>query len=105
MDILLVEDEPQVVSFIKKGLEAEQFSVEVAKDGLEAQSRAEKYLYDLIILDVVLPEQNGFQVCEHLRQSKIDTPVIFLTCKDDLDDRVRGFQAGANDYLTKPFAF
>ena len=105
MDILLVEDEPEVVSFIKKGLEAEQFTVEVARDGLEALSKAEKYLYDIIILDVVLPDRNGFQVCEHLRQNRIDTPIIFLTCKDDLDDRVKGFQVGANDYLTKPFAF
>ena len=105
MDILLVEDEPEVVSFIKKGLEAEQFSVEVARDGLEAQDKAAKYLYDLIILDVVLPDRNGFLVCQYLRQNRIDTPVIFLTCKDDLDDRVKGFQVGANDYLTKPFAF
>ena len=102
---MIVEDERKVASFIKKGLEEEYFSVDTAhngKDGLELASTEE---YDLIILDVMIPYMDGITVTKELRKRKILTPVLLLTVNDSVNDKVEGLDAGADDYLTKPFAF
>lgn len=102
---MIVEDEKKVASFIKKGLEEEYFSVDTAhngKDGLELASTEE---YDLIILDVMIPYMDGITVTKELRKRKILTPVLLLTVNDSVNDKVEGLDAGADDYLTKPFAF
>jgi heavy metal response regulator len=105
MRILLVEDEKKVASFIKKGLEEEFYSVDVAYDGKEGQRLAVTEEYDLIILDIMLPFKDGFTVLKELRNEKISIPVLFLTAKDTLSDKVQGLDSGADDYLPKPFAF
>ena len=105
MRILLVEDEKKVASFIKKGLEEEFYSVDAAYDGKEGLQLALTEDYDLIILDVMLPFKNGFTVLQELREEKVSIPVLFLTAKDTLSDKVQGLDAGADDYLPKPFAF
>lgn len=105
MTILVVEDEIKISRFIKKGLEMEHYTVEVAYDGQEGFEMAELNSYDLIILDIMLPKMSGIEVCKKLRQSKVDTPIIMLTARDTIEDRVKGLDAGADDYLTKPFAF
>ena len=105
MRILLVEDEKKVASFIKKGLEEEFYSVDVAYDGKEGLRLALIEEYDLIILDIMLPFKDGFTVLKELRNEKISIPVLFLTAKDTLSDKVQGLDSGADDYLPKPFAF
>ncbi len=105
MDLLIVEDDPWVASFIRKGLEGEQFGVELASDGKCAIERSSSETYDLIILDVMLPVMDGFEVCRHLRTRGVQTPILMLTAKDDVDEKVRGLELGADDYLTKPFEF
>lgn len=105
MRILVIEDEKKVASFIKKGLEEEFFTVDVAyngKDGLELASTEE---YDLIILDIMIPFIDGITLTKELRKRKIITPILLLTVKDSVNDKVEGLDAGADDYLTKPFAF
>ncbi|MBU1862907.1 MAG: response regulator transcription factor [Candidatus Omnitrophica bacterium] len=105
MRILLVEDERRIASFIKRGLQGNQYVVDVAYDGVKGLYLAEINTYDLIILDVMLPEKNGMVVCKELREKKIDTPVLMLTARDTVCDKVSGLDSGADDYLTKPFAF
>jgi DNA-binding response OmpR family regulator len=105
MRILLVEDDPKVASFIRKGLEEEQFRVDLAEDGDEALDRALDGQHDLMILDIMLPGRNGMSVLSEIRRRHIDTPVLMLTAKDTVDDRVAGLNAGCDDYLPKPFAF
>jgi DNA-binding response OmpR family regulator len=105
MTILVVEDEVKISRFIKKGLEMEHYTVETAFDGLEALEKAEINNYDLIVLDVLLPKLNGIETCQKLRDKKIDTPILMLTARDTVEDRVAGLDAGADDYLIKPFAF
>lgn len=105
MRILLVEDEKKVASFIKKGLEEEFYSVDVAHDGKEGLQLAMVEEYDLIILDIMLPVKDGFTVLKELRNEKVPIPVLFLTAKDTLSDKVQGLDLGADDYLPKPFAF
>jgi heavy metal response regulator len=105
MRILLVEDEARVASFIRKGLEEELYKVDVARDGTEALDIALAAEYDLIILDVRLPMRDGISVCRELRAQQNMTPILMLTARDTVDDRVRGLDAGADDYLVKPFAF
>jgi len=105
MTILVVEDEIKITRFIKKGLEMEHYTVEVAYDGEEALEKAEINSYDLIILDIMLPKMDGVEVCKKLRESKVESPIIMLTARDTVEDRVRGLDAGADDYLIKPFAF
>lgn len=105
MIILVVEDEIKITRFIKKGLEMEHYTVDTAYDGEEALEKAEINNYDLIILDVMLPKMDGLAVCRRLRENKIETPIIMLTARDTVDDRVKGLDAGADDYLIKPFAF
>lgn len=105
MTILVVEDEVKIVRFIKKGLEIEHYTVEVAYDGEEAIEKATINNYDLIILDIMLPKLDGIEVCKQIRAEKIETPVIMLTAKDTVEDRIKGLDAGADDYLIKPFSF
>jgi len=105
MRILLIEDEKSVAAFIKKGLEEELYSVDVATDGEEGLLSALSTLYDVIVLDVVLPLVNGLEVCKTIRQKGIKTPVMMLTARDSVTDKVIGLDSGADDYLTKPFIF
>ena len=105
MRILLVEDDRKVASFIRKGMEEEGYAVDVAADGESGLQMGLDRLHDLIILDVMLPEKPGFQVVRELRQAKVATPVLMLTSRDTIEDKVQGLDAGADDYLTKPFAF
>jgi len=105
MRLLVVEDEVKVVSFLKKGLEAENYAVDTALDGEEGLYLATTQDYDLILLDILLPKLNGFEVLTKLRARNIRIPVIMLTARAALGDRVRGLDLGADDYLVKPFAF
>ena len=105
MSILVVEDELKITYFIKKGLEIENFMVDVANDGKLGFEMAKKNNYDLIILDIMLPGMNGLEICKTLRKEKIKTPIIFLTALDTSEDMVKGLEAGADDYLVKPFSF
>lgn len=105
MRILLVEDDERVVNFIKRGLEAERFQVEVAPDGLKAIEMATSIPYQMIILDLALPLKSGDEVCRVLRKEKVQTPILMLTARDTVQEKVGGLAIGADDYLTKPFAF
>ena len=105
MRILLVEDEKRMASFIKRGLEEERYVVDIAPDGEKALFLAGTNPYDIIILDVMLPDTTGFAVCKDLRAKKIDTFILMLTARDDVKDKVFGLDAGADDYLCKPFDF
>jgi two-component system copper resistance phosphate regulon response regulator CusR len=105
MKILLVEDEPKLASFVKKGFENEGYEIEVAFDGQMGRSMFQQHVYDLVILDVNLPYINGFELCRLIRADNGQLPVLLLTALDNLDDKVTGFEAGADDYLVKPFAF
>lgn len=105
MRILVVEDEHKIASAIKKGLEQERFAVDIAYSGVEGFDLAATEDYDCIILDLMLPEMDGFEFCRRLRQEKIQTPILILTARGNLDDKVQGLELGADDYLTKPFSF
>lgn len=105
MKILLVEDEVKVAGFIKKGLESEFYSVDVAYDGREGLRIGLSNDYDLIILDIMLPFKDGVTLMKELRSEGVITPVLFLTAKDSIDSKIIGLDSGADDYLTKPFAF
>ena len=105
MRILLVEDDARVLSFVRRGLREEQFAVDTAEDGEKALFLAQTHEYDLIILDVLLPKKDGMEVLRKLRVEKIATPILMLTAKDKQSDKVAGLNAGADDYLTKPFGF
>ncbi|HEY6007800.1 MAG TPA: response regulator transcription factor [Geobacteraceae bacterium] len=105
MRILVVEDEKKVSSFIKRGLEEENYEVETAADGEEGLAMAMEKSYDLIVLDWMLPKRDGLSVVRELRGKKTMTPVLMLTAKDSLEDIVAGLDSGSDDYLTKPFAF
>ncbi|MDD3087283.1 MAG: response regulator transcription factor [Candidatus Omnitrophica bacterium] len=105
MRILLVEDETRMASFIERGLKEEDYVVDIANDGEKALFQAEINPYDLIILDIMLPVKDGITVCRELRIKKINTPILMLTSKDRVKDKVLGLNAGADDYLSKPFAF
>jgi DNA-binding response OmpR family regulator len=104
MRILVVEDNHRLSSSLKLNLAHEGYSVDVAYDGQEGQDLAELTPYDLIILDVLLPIKDGFEVCRDLRRRRIHTPILLLTARDSVDDRVQGLDCGADDYLVKPFA-
>src|SRR6201995_1255751 len=101
--VLLVEDEENLREAIKLNLELEGYEVEEADTGMKALRKAQEQRFNLIILDVMLPEMDGFDVCQKIRMTDIDTPIIFLTAKDTSQDKVAGFKHGADDYLTKPF--
>jgi DNA-binding response OmpR family regulator len=105
MRILLVEDEAKVSSFIARGLAAERFAVDVAADGPSGLDLANTYHYDLIMLDLMLPGMAGTEVLRRIRTRNSTVPVLILTAKDAVSDKINNFEAGADDYLTKPFAF
>ncbi|MEO8458825.1 MAG: response regulator transcription factor [Chloroflexota bacterium] len=105
MRILLVEDEPQIADFIVRGLSENGHSVDVAKDGDEAIHWPDAVDFDLLILDVMLPVRDGIEVCRTWRTQGLRAPVLMLTARDTVEDRVRGLDSGADDYLVKPFAF
>ena len=105
MHILIVEDEQKIASFLRRGLIENGFVVEVAEDGEQGLEYALAGKADLIILDVVLPNRDGWSLLTELRRSDLQTPVLFLTARDHVSDRVKGFELGANDYLIKPFHF
>lgn len=105
MKILVVEDDRKVAGFIEQGLKEEGHTVDLAPDGDEATMLAHVYEYDVILLDVVLPRKNGFQVASELRREGRTTPILMLTSRDTTEDVVRGLDAGADDYLPKPFKF
>ena len=105
MRLLIVEDEKKVAGFIKKGLEEETYAVDVAYDGEEGFHLAELNQYDMIILDLMLPKMDGLEVLTRLRDKKVNIPILLLTAKDAVEDKVTGLNKGADDYLTKPFAF
>src|SRR2546427_3160093 len=105
MRILVVEDEPRMASVIAKGLRENAYAVDMAEDGDAALYQASINDYDLIVLDVLLPKRDGFEVCRALRARGNCTPILMLTARATVDDRISGFDAGADDYLTKPFAF
>ena len=103
MRILVVEDEKRLAEFIKNSLVEQKYSVDMIHDGGEAEFLAKTNDYDLIILDILLPGKTGWQVCETIRDSGINTPIIMLTALSDVSNRIRGLDQGADDYLTKPF--
>ncbi|MFQ5550452.1 MAG: response regulator transcription factor [Gemmatimonadales bacterium] len=105
MRILVVEDDRKVAGFIEQGLREEGYAVDVARDGDEATMMAHINAYDGILLDLMLPRKNGLQVANELRREGVNTPILMLTARDATDDIVRGLDAGADDYLTKPFKF
>ena len=105
MKILVVEDEEKIARALQRGLEQERFSVEIALDGAAGLAAAEADEYDVIVLDRMLPEMDGMEVCRTLRGAGNKTPILMLTAKDQVRDRVAGLNAGADDYLVKPFAF
>ncbi|MEM5459532.1 heavy metal response regulator transcription factor IrlR [Paraburkholderia phytofirmans] len=104
MRILLVEDEPKTGAYLRKGLSEAGYVVDWAEDGVTGQHQAETEDYDLLILDVMLPGQDGWTLLQNLRRTRL-TPVLFLTARDDVGDRVKGLELGADDYLAKPFDF
>ena len=105
MRILVVEDEKKIASFIAKGLREEQYAVDIVYDADTALTNIAVYEYDLIITDIMMPGMSGFEFIKKLRNLKNTTPVLILTAKDKLDDKIFGLDSGADDYLTKPFAF
>ncbi|MGF1681192.1 heavy metal response regulator transcription factor [Photobacterium minamisatsumaniensis] len=105
MKLLLIEDEPKTGEYLRKGLTEAGYVVDLSCDGVDGLYQATSHNYDLIILDVMLPQLNGWQVLTTLRASKIETPVIMLTARDQIEDRVKGLELGADDYIVKPFAF
>ena len=105
MRILVIEDEKKVAAFIKRGLEQESYAVDVVHDGLEGIAFAEANEYDCVILDIMLPGKNGFEILDEFKVKGIKAPVLLLTARDAVEDRVKGLDSGADDYLTKPFAF
>ena len=105
MRVLVVEDERRLASIIKRGLIEEGYAVDTVYDGEEAQYMAETTTYDVIVLDIMLPKKDGIAVCKDLRTKKINTPILMLTARDSVEDRVKGLDSGADDYVIKPFAF
>jgi DNA-binding response OmpR family regulator len=105
MRILVVEDDRRLSSIIKRGLVEEGYAVDTVYDGEEGEYFGEATVYDLILLDIMLPQKDGFQVCRDLRHKKVNTPILMLTARDTIEDKVTGLDSGADDYLVKPFAF
>ncbi len=104
MRVLIVEDERKIASYIKRGLEEQGYAADLAFNGREALEWVDTISFDLIVLDILLPELDGLAVCRTMRKKKIRTPILMLTARDSIDDRVSGLDAGADDYLVKPFA-
>ncbi|MBI4097259.1 MAG: response regulator transcription factor [Candidatus Levybacteria bacterium] len=105
MRVLVIEDEHKIANAIKKGLAHESYAVDVVYDGVEGYDMASSEQYDVIILDIMLPGMDGIEICKKLRAQNIHTPILMLTSKSQVEDKVLGFNSGADDYLTKPFAF
>ena len=105
MKILIVEDEPKVASFIKKGLQENHYEAEISYDGISAEKLSRLYKFDLFILDVIIPGIGGLELCTKLKKFNPDIPVLMLTALGTTDDKILGFDAGADDYLVKPFEF
>ncbi len=105
MRILVVEDDPKIAAFVQKGLLEESYQVDVSHHGDEAIYLAQVQQYDVILLDVMLPGTDGMEVCRRLREKRVNTPIIMLTARNRLEDKIDGLDSGADDYLTKPFAF
>jgi two-component system copper resistance phosphate regulon response regulator CusR len=105
MRVLIVEDEHKIAQSLKKGLEQEKFSIDLAYTGTEGYDLASTEEYDAMILDLMLPGMDGFEICRKLREEGNHTPIIVLTARSELDDKIEGLNTGADDYLTKPFAF
>ena len=105
MKILIIEDDLKIINFLKKGLEEECYIVDFSTNGDEGLYLASVNEYDLILLDIMLPIKDGMEVCRSLRASNIQTPIIMLTAKDGIEDKIKGLDIGANDYLAKPFSF
>ena len=105
MKLLLVEDDRKIATAVKRGLEAEGFTVDVCFDGTDGLWQATEHPYDLVVLDLMLPGRNGFQICADLREAGIWTPILMLTAKDGELDEAEALDTGADDYLTKPFSF
>ncbi len=105
MRILVIEDEKKTAAFLAKGLREAGFVVDLARDGETGSERARTTRFDLLIVDVMLPNKDGWEVVAHLRRDGIRTPILFLTARDSVRDRVKGLELGADDYLVKPFAF
>jgi heavy metal response regulator len=105
MRILLLEDDKKLAGYLKKGLSEEQYAIDVFHDGVDGVYYAKEFDYDLIILDIMLPGKDGMSVCREIREKGIDTPIIMLTAKNTVDDKVKGLDVGADDYLPKPFSF
>jgi heavy metal response regulator len=105
MRIFLVEDDKRIANFVAKGLRENSYAVDVAADGKEAVYQASVNDYDVIVLDVMLPGKDGLEICRELRKQHINTPVLMLTARDAVEDKIAGLDTGADDYLTKPFEF
>jgi len=105
MRILLVEDEKKVADIIERGLKAERFAVDICHNGRDGWQMANTYDYDLLILDLMLPEMSGTEILEKVRRKNQSVPILILTARDGMADKVKNFESGADDYLTKPFAF
>jgi len=105
MRILLVEDERKLSAVVRRGLKEVHYAVDLADNGDDALFLAETNSYDLIILDIMIPGKDGISICRNLRKKKNDTPILMLTARDDVEDKISGLDAGADDYLTKPFSF
>lgn len=105
MRVLVVDDEPRLLAALRRGLEAEGFAVDSAADGDEGLWMATENVYDVIVLDIMLPGHNGYQICKHLREAQIWTPILMLTAKDGEWDEAEALDLGADDYLSKPFSF
>jgi len=103
MRVLIIEDDKKVAETISRNLKAESFAVDIARDGTSGEYLAKTNDYDVIILDLMLPDQDGWVTCEHLRVGGLLTPILMLTALDDVTDKIRGLDSGADDYLTKPF--
>src|SRR5437899_522499 len=105
MKILLIEDDPRVTAFIKKGLEEQGYTIVTAYDGFYGTKLAIENFYDLIILDIILPKRNGLEVCKQIRKENARVPILMLTALGAADDKVKGLDIGADDYVVKPFNF
>lgn len=105
MNILIVEDQSGIFNFLRQGLEEEGYSVDIAEDGVTGLVKAKTEDYSLILLDWMLPKMTGLELCMEIRKTNKVTPIIFLTAKDTLEDTIKGLNAGANDYIKKPFSF
>ena len=105
MKLLIIEDDPKIISFVQKGLQEEGFIVDAASDGEEGLYLAEQYTYDLLIIDWMLPKLDGLKICEKLREKKNLTPILMLTAKTSVEERILWLGCGADDYLVKPFVF